>query len=107
MKTQDPGAPYGDEAHYAVAVLRVPYRLLNNAGKPKAELHRKGKKTIKSSSGEVIRRDQNGLVLFLFPRTKEIVSGDQEVEFRARIGDLEVKQSFVLSDMMYRGKLQL
>ena len=107
MKTQDSGAPYGDEAHYAVAVLRVPNRLLNNAGKPKGELHRKGKKTIKSSSGEVIRRDQNGMVLFLFPRSKEIVAADQEVEFRARIGDLEVKQSFALGEMMYRGKLEL
>ncbi|MFB3826013.1 MAG: hypothetical protein ACE15B_04555 [Bryobacteraceae bacterium] len=107
LKTQDSGVPYGDEAHYAVAVLRIPNRLLGNAGKPKAELHRKSGKTIKSTSAKVIPRDQNGMVLFLFPRSKEIVPGDQEIEFRARIGTLEIKQSFSLAEMTWHGKLEL
>ena len=108
LKLQQTDAPTIDEGHYAVSVAGLPARLAEaGRGKPQAELKRSGRKAIKSSEARIISRDDGAMVVFLFPRSKEIVAGDKEVEFHARIGPLEVKQSFALDAMKYDGKLEL
>lgn len=114
LKSRDANAPSVDEGHYAVAVLGLPTRMVgsdpqDSAGRPKpqAELRRHGKKTIRPSSVRVLSRDDGPLVLFLFPRSREITLADKQVEFRARIGRLELKQTFELGEMKYAGKLEL
>ncbi len=108
LKSKETGTPSIDADHYAVAVIGVPNRIANSdSGKPKAELKREGKKTIKSSDARVIALDKGNMVLFLFPRSQEITAQDKQVSFDAHIGRMHVTQSFYLSDMMYRGKLEL
>jgi len=109
LKSKETGTPSIDDGHYAIAVVGVPNRIANNsdAGKPKAELKREGKKTIKSTDARVIAGDKGTMVMFLFPRSQEITATDKQVSFEAHIGRMHVTQSFYLSDMIYRGKLEL
>jgi len=106
LKLRESGADSADDAHYAIAVLGVPTRMVADA-KPKAELKRKGQKGIKASDVKIIPHEKARMIVFLFPKTKEITAGDKQVDFEARIGTLDVKQVFVLSEMTYAGKLEL
>jgi hypothetical protein len=48
------------------------------------------------------------VVVYLFPRSKqEITAEDRRVEFEAKIGRLDVSDSFFTEDMTYQGKLEL
>jgi hypothetical protein len=47
------------------------------------------------------------VVVFLFPRTKEISIKDARIEFEALIGSYQISQSFRLDEMMYQGKMEL
>jgi hypothetical protein len=108
LKVRDTGAPSVDEAHYAIVVLGVPGRMTGDGrAKPHAELRRSGKKAVRSSEARVLQRDDGSIVVFLFPRSAEITSGDKQVDFDAHIGPLELKQTFELSEMTYAGKLAL
>jgi len=108
LKSKETGTPSIDADHYAVAVIGVPNRIANSdSGKPKAELKREGKKTIKSTDARVIAGDNGTMVLFVFPRSQEITAQDKQVSFEAHVGRMHVTQAFYLSDMMYRGKLEL
>lgn len=108
LKSKETGTPSIDDDHYAIAVIGVPNRIANNeSAKPKAELKREGKKTIKSSDVRVVARDNGTMVLFLFPRSKEITAQDKQISFDAHIGRMHVTQPFYLTDMTYRGKLAL
>jgi hypothetical protein len=48
-----------------------------------------------------------GAVHLFFPRSVEIRRSDKEVAFSTRFGSLTVEKRFRLSDMTYRGKLEL
>ena len=48
-----------------------------------------------------------GAVHLFFPRSIEIQRSDKEVAFSTRFGSLTVEKRFRLSDMNYRGKLEL
>lgn len=114
LKTRDANAPTIDSDHYAIAVYGVPSRFatgdqqkLADQFKKEATLKRDGKKDLKPSSVQVLQRDDGPVVVYLFPRTKEITSEDRRVEFEAKMGRLEVSESFFTEDMNYQGKLQL
>jgi hypothetical protein len=109
LKKRDNTAPSMDEGQYAIAVFGIPSHLgANPEGhpKPEGELKLNGKK-IKPSDVRVIPRDDGQIVVFLFSRTKEIPRGQDEVEFGAHIGMLELKTTFQPSEMTYAGKLEL
>jgi hypothetical protein len=75
--------------------------------KGEAALKRDGKKDLKPSKVEVLQREEGPVIVYLFPRSKEITQPDRRVEFEAKIGRLEFSQSFFLDDMVYQGKLEL
>ena len=95
-----------DSGHYALVVQGLPARFLN-ADKPKAELKKDGKTVIKQSDFKILRRDEGNMMVFLFPRSKEISTKDKRVEFHAVIGQMEIRESFYVADMVYDGKLEL
>jgi len=55
----------------------------------------------------VLQRDDGPVIVYLFPRSKEITRQDKRVEFDAKIGRLQLAQSFYVDDMNYQGKLEL
>jgi hypothetical protein len=110
LKTHDPNAPIVDEDSYAIAVYGVPGRMAladPDRLKQQATLKRDGKKDIKPSRVEVLQKDDGPVIVYLFPRTKEITKDDRKVLFDAEIGRLELGQSFYLEDMVYQGKREL
>ena len=114
LKARDTAAPTLDEQHYAIAVYGVPSRLAGRDPKSLADqlkkaafLKRDGKKDLKPSGVEVLQREDGPVIVYLFPRSKEILPQDRRVELDARIGRLEFTQSFYLEDMVYQGKLEL
>jgi hypothetical protein len=114
MIVRDENAPMPDENHYAIAIYGVPSgmadagsRTLADALKKQASIKREGKKDLKPSSVEVLRRDAGPVIVYLFPRSKEITRGDKRIEFDAQVGRLEIAQSFYVDEMVYQGKLEL
>jgi len=114
LKARDTSAPTLDADHYAIAVYGVPSRMaggdtksLANQLKKQAAIKRDGKKNLKPSSVEVLQRDDGPVIVYLFPRSKEITRQDKRIEFDAQIGRLQFAQSFYVDDMNYQGKLEL
>jgi len=117
LKARDVDAPtLEDQNHYAIAVYGVPANMLNgdakrlaDEAKKKATLSRDGKKDLKPSSVQILRRENGPVVLFLFlkPKKEEISKDDRRVEFDAQINRLSFTQSFYLEDMAYQGKTEL
>jgi hypothetical protein len=114
LKTRDTNAPTVDESHYAIAVYGVPSRMANgdpqklaDQYKKEAALKRDGKKDIKPSEVQVLEREDGPVVVFLFPRSKEITSQDRRIEFDAKLGRLEVSSTFFSEDMQFQGKLEI
>ena len=114
LKARDTSAPTLDADHYAIAVYGVPGRMasadsknLANQLKKQAAIKRDGKKDLKPSSVEVLQREDGPVIVYLFPRAKEITKQDKRVEFDAHIGKLQFAQSFYVDDMSYQGKLEL
>jgi hypothetical protein len=115
LKARDVNAPtLEDEDHYAIAVYGVPVTMVNGDAKKLADdckknaaLKREDKKDIKPTSVQVLRREDGPVIVFLFPRTKEITTDDRRVEFDAQINKLALTQSFYLEDMTFQGKVEL
>lgn len=114
LKARDTNAPTLAEGQYAIAVYGVPARMVNSDSKSLADqlkkaatIKRDGKKDLKPSSVEVLQREDGPVILYQFPKTKEITAQDRRVEFDAHIGRLQLAQSFYLEDMTYQGKLEL
>jgi hypothetical protein len=113
LKARETDAPQLDESQYAVAVYGLPARYASGDSgatdqlKKQAALKREGQKDVKPSSVEVMQREDGPVIIYLFPRTKEITAGDKRVIFDAHIGRLKLDQAFYLDDMMFQGKLQL
>jgi hypothetical protein len=114
LKARDTAAPTIDEGYYAVAVYGVPRRMINGDSKKVADefkkqaaLKRDAKKDLKPSSVQVIERDDGPVIVYLFPRTKEITAEDRRIEFNAKIGRLDFSEPFFTEDMKYQGKLEL
>jgi hypothetical protein len=115
LKARDVNAPtLEDDAHYAIAVYGVPVTMTNGDSKKladdckkKAALKRDGKKDIQPSSVQILRREDGPVIVFLFPRAKEITKDDRRIEFDAQINKLTLTQSFYLEDMAFQGKTEL
>jgi hypothetical protein len=114
LKARDSNAPTLDDDHYAIAVYGVPSRMaggdsknLADQLKKQATIKRNGKKDLKPSSVTVLPRDEGPVIVYLFPKKKEITQDDKRVEFDAQIGRLQFSQSFYTEDMIYQGKLEL
>jgi len=114
LKERDNNAPTLDEQHYALAVYGLPQRMasgnrqdLAKQLKKQANLKREGKKDLKPSSVEVLQREDGPVVVYLFPRSKEITKQDKRLEFNGQIGRFKIAPSFFVEDMVYQGKLEL
>src|SRR5262249_26679971 len=109
LKAGDGNAPTIDENHYAIVVYGVPGRIATDAGdlKKKASLQRDGKKDLKPSDVQVLRREDGPVIVYLFPRKTEITKSDRRILFDATIGRLQVSQPFFTEDMVFDGKLEL
>lgn len=113
LKAREINAPVVDENHYAIAVYGIPSHFTKdpqNAGdrlKGQASIKREGQKDLKPSHVDVLQRDDGLVIVFLFPRTKEITGKDARIEFEALIGPYEIAQSFRVDEMMYHGKMEL
>ncbi len=114
LKARETSAPTLDEKHYAIAVYGVPDRMLTGDEKTLADhlkkqaaIKRDGKKDLKPSSVEVLRREDGPVVVYLFPRLNEITRQDKRLEFDAKVARLDFAQSFYVDDMTYQGKLEL
>jgi hypothetical protein len=115
LKSHDNDAPtLDDEAHYAIAVYGVPNRMAPGSSRTDtdrlqklASIKRDGKKDLKPSSVEVLQRESGPVIVYLFPKKKEITLQDKRIEFDSKIGSLQFVQSFYTDDMSYGGKLAL
>ena len=56
---------------------------------------------------EVIDRPDGPVVVYMFSGSNEITHDDHRVEFDAKIGRLDVIQSFFVDDMVWQGKREL
>ncbi len=114
LKARETNAPTLDDKHYAIAVYGVPGRMLDGDSKSlssrlkkQAALKRDGKKDLKPSAVEVLRRDDGPVIVYLFPRSNEITRQDKRLEFDAKVLKLQFTGSFYVDDMTYLGKLEL
>jgi hypothetical protein len=114
LKARNVNSPSMDDDHYAIAVYGIPSRLikmdssaLDNQLKDEASIKREGKKDLKPSSVQVIPRDEDNVVVYYFPRSKEITRQDKQIEFAAQILSLQFSISFNVTDMTYQTKLEL
>jgi hypothetical protein len=99
---------------YSIAVYGIPNG--NFKGDPKqlgeplknlAALKREGKKDVRPARAEVFQRDNDVVVVYLFPLSAEITRNDRRIQFEAHIGRIVLAQTFDLSEMEFQGKLEL
>lgn len=114
LKAHIAGTPEIDESHYAIAIYGLPGRMANGDSKSMADtlkkqavIKREGKKDLKPTSVEVLRGEDGPVILYLFPRSAEIVKDDRRIEFDAQIDKLKFEQAFYTDEMLYHGKLEL
>jgi hypothetical protein len=114
LKTRDVNAPTLEEGYYAIAVYGVPSRMVGadehrfaDQLKGQAALKRDGKKDLKPSGVQLLDREGGPVIVYLFPRSKEITNQDRRVAFDAKIARLSFTQSFYVEDMVFQGKLEL
>ena len=115
LKAHEVGAPDWEGDAYVLAVYDVPDIKFTGGQKTQAGelkqaafLKREGKKDLKPSSVQLLQ-EPNGLavVVYVFPRTEEISTADERVEFVAQINRLSLAQYFYPAEMELEGKLQL
>ena len=99
---------------YRIAVYGVPGagfkgdpQKLGEPLKSLAALKREGKKDVKPARVEVFQREDDLVVVYLFPLSAEITAKDRQIQFEARIGRIVLAETFDLSEMEFMGKLEL
>jgi hypothetical protein len=113
LKARETNAPAVEENYYGIAVYGLPSKLGKDPKsegdhlKGQAAIKREGQKDLKPSRVDVIQRDDGVVVVFLFPRNKEITVKDSRIEFDATIGQYQIAQQFHVDEMIYQGKLEL
>jgi hypothetical protein len=113
LKARETNAPDIDADHYAVAVYGLPSHLAKDPHgfaerlKGQAAIKREGQKDLKPSHVDVLERDNGVVIVFLFPRSKEITPKDSRAEFAAQIAQFQISQSFHVDEMNYQGKPEL
>jgi hypothetical protein len=114
LKSRIVEPPTLDGDGYSVAVYGVPGaaykgdpKTLGDPLKKLAALRREGKRDVRPSSVEVFQRNDGLVIVYLFPLSAEITTGDQHVEFVAQIGRIGIAQSFDVAEMQFQGRLEL
>jgi hypothetical protein len=114
LKVHDSNSPIVDDDHYAIAVYGVPNRMVNDNSqnledqlKKQTVLKRDGKKDMKPSSVDVLQREDGAVIVYLFPRSKEITKEDRRILLDAQIGRLKFGVDFYVEEMVYQGKREL
>ena len=99
---------------YSIAVYGVPGggfkgspEQLGQPLKSLAALKRDGKKDVRPVRVEVFQRENDAVVIYLFPLSAEINRKDRRIRFEAQIGRIVLAQDFDLSEMEFLGKLEL
>jgi hypothetical protein len=64
-------------------------------------------RTIAPERVEMLDSPAGRTMVFLFPRTANILPGDKEVAFVSAMGRMEIRSKFALKEMVFRGKLEL
>jgi hypothetical protein len=114
LKSHEIEPPTLEGVGYRIAVYGIPFADLH--GDPKklgeplknlASLKREGKKDVRPVSVEVFQRENDMVVVFLFPLSAEISKKDLRIRFDAHIGRIVLSQSFELGQMEFLGKLEL
>lgn len=114
LKAHDVEPPTLSGDGYSIAVYGVPVASLKGDPKSLGEplkklalLRREGKKDVRPSSVEVFQRENDVVVVYLFPLSAEISRKDERVAFEAQIGRLIVSQFFSPEEMQFQGKIEL
>ena len=114
FKSHEVEPPTLDGDGYRIAVYGVPGgdfkgdpKELGKPLKNLAALKREGKKDVRPVSAEVFQRENDVVVVYLFPLSAEITRKDRQIQFEAQIGRIVLAQTFDLSEMEFRGKLEL
>jgi hypothetical protein len=114
LKSHEIEPPTLEGDGYCIAVYGVPGadfkgdpRELGKPLKNLASLKREGKKDVRPIGVEVFQRDNDVVVVYLFPMSAEITRKDRQIQFEAQIGRIVVAQTFELSEMEFMGKLEL
>jgi hypothetical protein len=114
IKSHEVEPPTLEGDGYQIAVYGVPGGGFKGApeelGRPLknlAALKREGKKDVRPVSVEVFQRENDVVVVYVFPLSAEIVKRDAQVRFEAQIGRIVVAQTFDLNEMEFMGKLEL
>lgn len=114
LKSQDIEPPTLEGDGYSIAVYGVPFadvkgdpKTLGDPLKEAARLKREGKPDVKPIRVEVFQRENDCVVVYLFPLSAEISKKDERVDFYAQIGRLVFAQVFSPEQMQFQGKLEL
>jgi hypothetical protein len=114
LKSHEVEPPYLEGDGYRIAVYGVPGVDFKGdpteLGKPLrnlASLKRQGKRDVRPVTVEVFQRENDVVVVYLFPLSAEIGKSDRQLRFEAQIGRIVVYQTFDLSEMEFMGKLEL
>jgi hypothetical protein len=99
---------------YSIAVYGIPGgdfkgspEQLGEPLKKLAALKRDGKKDVRPVRVEVFQRENDAVVVYLFPLSAEITKKDRRIRFEAQIGRIVFAQDFDLGEMEFLGKLEL
>jgi hypothetical protein len=97
--------------HYIIAVSGFPAPEAGSDPKSlasKAFLAVRGKPAMVSTDSDYRKIGNSDVYFFRFPRnTVEIAPADQQVEFRLKMGKIDIKRKFDLAGMLYKGQLAL
>ncbi len=114
IKTHEVEPPTLEGDGYQIAVYGIPEGDFKgdpkDLGKPLkslAALKREGRKDVRPVSVEVFQRENDVVVVYVFPLSAEIGKRDGQIRFEAQIGRIVVAQMFDLNEMEFMGKLEL
>jgi len=114
MKAHETEPPTLEGDGYRIAVYGVPRagfkgdpEKLGEPLKNLAALKREGKKDVRPVRVEVFQREDDVVVVYLFPLAAEITKNDGRIQFDAHIGRIVFTETFNLNEMEFMGKLEL
>jgi hypothetical protein len=114
FKSREVEPPASEGDGYRIAVYGVPGTDFRGdpkeLGKPLknlAALKRESKRDVRPIAAEAFQRENDVVVVYLFPLSAEITKNDRQIQFEAQIGRIVVSQTFDLRQMEFMGKLEL
>ncbi len=114
LKAKDTNAPVMHDKDYAIVISGLPNRMGRGANvldektlKNNATLKKDSNKKIKPIAVKVMRLEDGTKIVYYFSRKDEITLKDRMIEFDAKIGRFEIDRPFVLTEMIFDGKLSL